>query len=62
MITYNRAKEIAFKAGAVHLDKVASFLVHCEEDNDCRNSLRQLRANDPVLFLEGFRQGPHHAS
>ena len=62
MITYNRAKEIAYKAGAVHVDRVASFLIHCADDDDCRNSLRQLRSNDPELFLEDYRQGPKHAS
>ncbi len=62
MITCNRAKEIAYKAGAVQVDKVTSFLVHCDGDDDCRNSLRQLRSNDPELFLPDYRKGPKNAS
>lgn len=62
MLSYNRAREIASLAGATNVDKLASFLVHCDGDDDCRSSLRQLRANCPELFRPEYRKGPNHAS
>jgi hypothetical protein len=57
-IPYNYAKSIAYKAGAVRIDTIASYLVHCADDDDVRNSLKELRSNAPLLFLKEYRKGP----